>query len=30
MVKAQEKKIEEKYTQLWISMPRKICEALGI
>jgi len=30
MVKVQEKKIGEKYTQLWILLPKKICEAMGI
>lgn len=29
MVKVQEKKIG-KYTQLWIPLPKKICEAMGI
>ena len=30
MVKVQEKKIGDKYTQLWISLPKKICEAMQI
>ena len=30
MVKVQEKKIGDKYTQLWIPLPKKICEAMGI
>jgi len=30
MVKVQEKKIGDKYTQLWISLLKKICEAMQI
>jgi hypothetical protein len=30
MVKVQEKKIGDKYTQLWIPLPKKICEAMSI
>ncbi len=30
MVRVQEKKIGDKYTQLWIPLPKKICEAMQI
>lgn len=30
MIKVQEKKIGKGYTQLWITLPKKICEAMGI
>ncbi len=30
MVKVQEKKIGDKYTQLWIPLPKKLCEAMRI
>ena len=30
MVKVQEKKIGDKYSQLWIPLPKKICEELQI
>ena len=30
MVRVQEKKIGDKYTQLWIPLPKKLCDAISI